>query len=78
MIQRAQRYSLGLIVAGLSLAALPLYSQTSGTEGVPPADRADVESIDTIVLAVYDVISGPAGNSAIGTACDHCSLPGQG
>lgn len=61
MIQRAQRYSLGLIVAGLSLAAQPLYSQTSGAEGVPPADHADVESIDAIVLAVYDVISGPAG-----------------
>ena len=61
MIQRAQRYSLGLIVAGLSLVAQPLYSRTSGAEGVPPADRADVESIDAIVLAVYDVISGPAG-----------------
>ena len=61
MIQRASRYSLGLIVAGLSLAALPLYSQTSGADAVPQADRADVESIDAIVLAVYDVISGPAG-----------------
>jgi hypothetical protein len=28
---------------------------------VPPADPADVESIDAIMAAVYDVISGPAG-----------------
>ena len=61
MIQRAPRYSLGLIVAGLSLVAPSLYSQTSGSQATLPGDRADVESIDAIVLAVYDVISGPAG-----------------
>ncbi len=61
MIQRAPRYSLRFIVAGLLLVAPTLHSQTSGAEAVPPADRADVESIDAIVLAVYDVISGPAG-----------------
>ena len=61
MIQRAPRYSVGFIVAGLLLAAPTLHSQTSGAQVVPSADRADVESIDAIVLAVYDVISGPAG-----------------
>ena len=29
----------------------------------PPADPADVESVDAIVAAVYDVISGPAGQA---------------
>lgn len=33
-----------------------------GAPGVPPsADPADVQSVDAIVAAVYDVISGPAG-----------------
>ena len=61
MIQRATRYSFGFIVAGLLLAAPTLHSQISGGEVVSPADPADVEGIDAIVLAVYDVISGPAG-----------------
>lgn len=33
----------------------------SGTEAQVPADPADVASIDAIVAALYDVISGPAG-----------------
>ncbi len=41
----------------LALLALPL--STSAQE----ADPADVESIDGIVAAVYDVISGPAGQT---------------
>ncbi len=61
MIQLASRYSLGFIMAGVLLAAPALHSQTSGAGAIPPADPADVESIDGIVLAVYDVISGPAG-----------------
>lgn len=30
---------------------------------VPPADPADVESIDSIIEALYDVISGPVGEA---------------
>ena len=29
----------------------------------PPADPADVESVDAIMAAIYDVISGPAGEA---------------
>jgi hypothetical protein len=29
---------------------------------VPTAKEADVHSIDAIMVAIYDVISGPAGN----------------
>src|ERR1700741_5646352 len=39
--------------------------QTSGQElssRVPPAKAGDVKSIDSILAAVYDVISGPAGD----------------
>ena len=34
-----------------------------GSEGGPQADPADVASVDAIVAAVYDVISGPAGEA---------------
>lgn len=34
-----------------------------GPEGGPQADPADVASVDAIVAAVYDVISGPAGEA---------------
>ena len=34
-----------------------------GTQARVPADPADVESIDAILAAVYDVISGPAGQA---------------
>ena len=45
-----------------SLASAPLYSQEE-VPAPPPADPADVESIDAIMLAVYEVISGPAGEA---------------
>src|SRR5882757_7954421 len=35
--------------------------QTSETPSAPAANPADVASIDSIIAAVYDVISGPAG-----------------
>ena len=35
--------------------------QEAGAPAAPEADPADVESIDAIIGAVYDVISGPAG-----------------
>ncbi len=39
----------------------PLSAQGSRSADWLPADPADVESVDAIVAAVYDVISGPAG-----------------
>jgi hypothetical protein len=49
-------------------AALFLVGVTSGqaqtpSGDVPQADPADVSSVDAIVAAVYDVISGPAGEA---------------
>jgi hypothetical protein len=32
-------------------------------EGWPDADPADVESVDSILAALYDVVSGPAGQA---------------
>lgn len=42
-----------------------LLPPASAQEGPPtlPADPSDVESVDAIVAAVYDVISGPAGEA---------------
>ncbi|MFT5142945.1 MAG: hypothetical protein ACI80V_000232 [Rhodothermales bacterium] len=42
-----------LFLVGTCLAQTP--------EDWPTADQADVESVDAIMAAVYDVISGPAG-----------------
>ncbi len=55
--------------AALALAALavgPLHAQEQrafvvATESAVEADPADVASVDAIVAALYDVISGPAG-----------------
>lgn len=48
----------------LGLAWLPDASPAQETETpAPTADPADVESVDAIVAAVYDVISGPAGQA---------------
>ena len=55
------------LVAGLTLAATPAAAQQQPnpfvvvTQGAIPANPADVASIDSIMAAVYDVISGPAG-----------------
>jgi hypothetical protein len=57
MIRRAFRRSLALLAAVLLFAiAAPLAAQDA-----PAADPKDVGSADAIVAAVYDVISGPAG-----------------
>jgi hypothetical protein len=46
----------------LSVVALLLCAAASAQEAPPPpADPSDVSSIDAIMTAVYDVISGPAG-----------------
>jgi hypothetical protein len=38
-------------------------STTQDSKPAPPAAKADVESTDAIVKALYDVISGPAGQA---------------
>lgn len=53
-------YPLALI--GLLLAA-PLAGQQPTTPQPPPASPADVRSLDAILAALYDVISGPAGQA---------------
>ena len=45
-----------LLTAALVGPAAPL-----GAQGTLEADPADVESVDAIIAALYDVISGPAG-----------------
>lgn len=44
-----------------ALATFFLAGPASGQPTPPAADPADVESIDAVITAVYDVISGPAG-----------------
>ncbi len=43
------------------LTVSPALAQDTPEPDVPEANPADVESVDAIVAAVYDVISGPAG-----------------
>jgi hypothetical protein len=55
----------GVVVLGFLLAAAwvaPVAAQEEGPAW-PEADPADVESIDAIVDALYDVVSGPAGEA---------------
>lgn len=49
-----------LVVALWSICAVPLAAQQA--PATPPADPADVATIDAIITASYDVISGPAGD----------------
>ncbi len=64
----------GLLMAGVLMAgAVPVLAQQAATPAAPPAPAAekkeaapaanpeDVKSIDAILHAVYDCISGPAG-----------------
>lgn len=57
MLRRPILSSLALI---LTLAA-PAAAQEAAPPAAIAADPADVESIDAILAALYDVISGPAG-----------------
>jgi hypothetical protein len=52
-----------VVVLLLSSVWVPQTAAGQGAEGAaaPEPDPADVESIDAIIDAVYDVISGPAG-----------------
>lgn len=63
-MQRLARYALTALV--LPLVAVPtprLVAQatTSTPANQPAANPADVSSLDAIIAALYDVISGPAG-----------------
>lgn len=57
-----------LVASALAAGAAPLAAQQQPPPHpviipVPPANPADVESIDAIVAALYDVISGPQGQA---------------
>jgi len=55
--QRSKAFARATLIAiALVGPAAPLWAQ-----GTLEADPADVESIDAIIAALYDVISGPAG-----------------
>ena len=51
------------VVAGLAIVwpAAAQEEEAAAPAAPPAADPADVESIDAIIAALYDVISGPAG-----------------
>ena len=52
---------LGTVTVPAPEARAQSAARTTSAEGWPEAAPADVESIDTIIAALYDVISGPAG-----------------
>lgn len=53
----------GLRIWAAAVAAVGLAAPLTGQAGPPAAKVADVESVDAIIAAVYDVISGPAGQA---------------
>jgi len=53
----------GLASLALSAGPTTALAQDAAPEAPPTADAADVESIDAIMTAVYDVISGEAGEA---------------
>ncbi|MYH10368.1 MAG: hypothetical protein F4012_01805 [Gemmatimonadales bacterium] len=62
-------FLLGALAAGPLALAMPTPSLAQGRPNVamaeswPDADAGDVESVDSILTALYDVISGPAGQA---------------
>lgn len=62
-------FLLGALAAGPLALATPVPSLAQGRPNVamaeswPEADPDDVESVDSILTALYDVISGPAGQA---------------
>ncbi len=61
--RRTVQYLCAVILAFVLVGAPHLQAQTTTPTGgtVPTADPADVESIDAIIAAIYDVVSGPIG-----------------
>lgn len=65
-MHRLSRYALtGLALAMIATPAVQLAAQATPAPASPPpaANPADVASIDAILGALYDVISGPAGQA---------------
>ncbi len=58
-----QKQLWGMVLAGAALLAAPSGVAAQDEAAPPAADPADVESVDAIIGAVYDVISGPAGEA---------------
>jgi hypothetical protein len=59
----SRRIQISVVVAiYILIAPLPSFAQ-DGDATRPAAATADVESVDAIIAAVYDVISGPAGEA---------------
>jgi hypothetical protein len=60
-----RRVSIAGAVISLAFAGLPTHlvaqAAADSASAPPPAKPADVESMDAILRALYDVISGPAG-----------------
>ncbi len=61
MLNRNAVFKLAAAVAAIVFLNAPLAAQSSQAPARPPADPGDVESVDAIIAAVYDVISGSAG-----------------
>lgn len=61
------RFLVGALILGALIVPAPAVGQAAppaaAAEQRPPADPKDVESIDAIIAALYDVISGPAGQA---------------
>jgi hypothetical protein len=65
---RVLNTALAALACGAALAAAPTAAAAQPNPhpvlvGAPTAAPADVESIDAIIAALYDVISGPAGEA---------------
>ncbi len=58
---RGPHLSATLIFLGVLISGT--LSPVRGQQTPPPADPVDVESLDAIMAAVYDAISGPAGEA---------------
>ena len=65
-----------LLTSGVALAQTPQPSPQSSATPTPAADPKDVSSIDAIMAAVYDVISGPAGKKRNWDRMRSLFLPG--
>ena len=58
------RSFLPCVILALGVTGFSSTATAQGVEAPPPAaNPTDVESVDAIVAAVYDVISGPAGQA---------------
>ena len=64
-----------ILIALLSLGSLSVMAQDPTPASTPKdANPADVSTLDGIMKAVYDVISGDAGVSAIGIDSERCFI----